>query len=219
MGIESSDQNVRTTADINRASSWRRTKWATAILLVCLIASLSSVPQIVRAAALIGAVIAGWWVIYYGSEVAVTRLSGASRLIFKVAIAVLFPLVLSMYFLKNTPHPTFTGIFGGKLNIYFLIALAVIGWISWAIAEHRTKTHDQNLRLFLIAAVVLFVISFMGYNGVDIGTDDELSGGYGDSEYIADSKATGRFFGQFMLYVCVSYAGLLIGIRQARRIK
>ncbi|MBI3570634.1 MAG: hypothetical protein HY082_05970 [Gammaproteobacteria bacterium] len=173
--------------------------------------------KIIAAFAFMGLVGAGSLTLFHGATAVSLSLTGAARRWFQLAVSIVVPLVLSLYFLRDTPSITIYGLFGHLLSPWFLIPFVLIGYISWAAADLLNREHP--FRGFLIATATIFVICFMGHSGI-YGETDYYSD---ETTFIRDSEAaeravqTGRYFGQFLIYMVVSYTAMLIKLLKKKR--
>jgi hypothetical protein len=211
--MSESDANSRGLSLARAKSEARFFGIASAILLVLILL----VPvKIVKAFALLGIAVTGWQLLFHGSTAISMTLEGEARRRFQVGVSLAVPGLLSLYFIKGATLVTFDGIFGHMLSAWYLIPLGIIGYVSWVAANQLDDQHP--FRGFLIAVAVLFVICFMGYNGIYSAYDDytESSSTYIDREAAKRAAETGRYFGQFLVYVAVSYLAMLFKMHRRR---
>lgn len=176
---------------------------------VLLVVALVVPDLLIQVFAILGLAVTGWQFLFHGSTVVSMKLDGLRRQLFQILIAVAFPLVLSLYFIKDVSTLSFYGLFGHMFSWWFLIPIAIIGYISWAGADQLDEMHP--FRGFLIASGVLFAICFMGHLGIYSEVDDYTEESYflRDKEAAKEAVQTGRYFGQYFIYVLVSYATML----------
>ena len=155
----------------------------------------------------------GWLVLLHGTTAVSMTLQGSQRTAFQVATALVVPLVLSLFFLQRTENLTVYGLFGHMLSPWYLLPFGFIGYVSWHAGTQLDR--EQPFRGFLIAGAVLFVICVLGYYGIYSEFDEqtETSLSYIDKEAATLAAQTGRYFGQFLAYVLVAYAGLFAKLR------
>ena len=157
----------------------------------------------------------GWMVLFHGTTAVSMTLQGSQRTAFQIATALVVPLVLSLFFLQRTEKLTVYGLFGHMLSPWYLLPFAfiVIGYVSWHAGTQLDR--EQPFRGFLIAGAVLFAICLLGYYGIysEFDEDTETSFSYIDKEAANLAAETGRYFGQFLAYVLVAYAGLFAKLR------
>ena len=167
---------------------------------------------ILKFIALIAAVISGWLLVFRGATVVSHRLTGRHRQWFTVVAALAFPALISLYFLQDVRVFTFSGVFGHMVSPWFLFPVVVIAYFSWIAAEHIDEEH--SIRGFLIAAAVLWLLCASGYSGVRLSDDD-----YDDdsADYVEQGRLTGRYFGQFLVYVGIAYGTMLVRLEKNRR--
>ena len=134
---------------------------------------------------------------------------GIARRRFQIAIAIVVPLFLSLYFIKDTTSITLQSVLGHMFSYWFLIPLGIISFVSWAAGNQLNQDHP--FRGFLIACAIIFVICFMGHNGFYSEYNDyiESSATYIDKDAAKRASETGRYLGQFLVYVVVSYSAML----------
>jgi hypothetical protein len=166
--------------------------------------------KIIQAFALLGLAGTGWQFLFHGSTAVSMSLMGVARRRFQIAVAVGVPLFLSLYFIKGATSIKLQGVVGHMFSPWFLIPLGLIAYVSWVAADQLNAEHP--FRGFLIACTVIFVICFMGHNGIYSEYDDytESSSMYINKEAAKRAAQTGRYFGQFLVYVLVSYVAMLI---------
>ena len=169
--------------------------------------------NLLKALAFLGLIPAVWVCIYGGSTAIACALTGELRRWFQVGISILVPAVMSLYFFKDMAVVTYEGAIGQNFNVSTFVVLGIIGYVSWSLANLLDK--GLPFRGFLIACTVLFVPSFMGHNGIGFMDDyDGSSTIIMDKESATYAKETGRHFGQFLGYVAVAYAGMLLKLRK-----
>lgn len=155
----------------------------------------------------------GWLVLFHGTTAVSMTIQGSQRTAFQVATALVVPLVLSLLFLPRTEELTVYGLFGHMLSPWYLLPFGLIGYVSWHAGTQLDK--EQPFRGFLIAGAVLFVICVLGYYGFYSEFDEqtETSLSHVDEEAATLAAQTGRYFGQYLAYVLVAYAGLFARLR------
>ena len=164
--------------------------------------------NLLKALALLGLIPAVWVCIFGGSTAIACALTGELRRWFQVGISILVPTAMSLYFFKNTTVVTYEGMIGQNFNVPSFVMLGITGYVSWSLAGLLDK--DLPFRGFLIACTVLFIPSFMGHNGIGLDGYDGSSTIIMDKESATYAKETGRHVGQFLGYVAVAYAGMLL---------
>lgn len=179
---------------------------ASAVLLVVVLLIPS---RVLTAFLLIPLAYTVWMLIFHGTTVVSMLLHGGRRTAFQLAVAIVVPGVLSLYFIQRAPELTAYGVLSHMFSPWYLIPLGIIGYISWHAGDQLDQEHP--LRGFLIANAVLFVICILGYYGIYLEDDEqtETSLSYLDKEAAALAAHSGRYFGQFLIYIAVAYAGLL----------
>ena len=156
--------------------------------------------KIIQAFVLLGLAATGWQFLFHGSTAISMSFVGVARRRFQIAVAVVVPLLLSLYFIKDATSITLQGVMGHMFSLWFLIPIGIIAYVSWFAAD--LLDYDYPFRGFLIACAVVFVICFMGHNGISIEHDI-------DKEAAKRAAETGRYLGQFLVYVTVSYVAML----------
>jgi len=186
------------------------------VLAVCAVLAVFG-NAVVRVIAVLGAAYAIWSLITVVPGRISRALEGRSRLAFTLAAAVLFPLILSVYFLQGAsafdPWASIRYLAGW----YALIPIAIIGYISMA-AGHTMTDKDHPVTGLLILAYLLFVIISLGYHGIDLGKDED---GYSTSDPIDPvalkaQRQAGYHFVVYWCYICISYVGFSIGMARRR---
>jgi len=154
----------------------------------------------------------GWKFLFHGSTVISMYLQGFARRLFQIAVAVAFPLLVSLYFVKDATSFSLQ-------NAYTSIpwyGVAIIAYVSWAAAELLDDEHP--FRGFLIASTVLFVIHFMSHLGYywehDNHTDASVA--YLDKKTAKHAAETGRYLVWYLGYVTVSYIAMLARLTKLR---
>jgi hypothetical protein len=170
--------------------------------------------RVVTALALIALAVSVWKLVFHGATAVSMSLTAPRRNLFQVGVAVAFPLMLSWYFVRSTPTLTVSGVIGHMASAWFLLPIVLIAWVSWVGANQLDQEHP--FRGFLIAATALFVICYFGYHGIHSEFDDqtETSSTVIDREAAAQAVTSGRYFGQFLVYVLVSYGVLFAKLRR-----
>jgi hypothetical protein len=165
--------------------------------------------KIIQAFALLGLAATSWQFLFHGATSLSMSLVGVARRRFQITVAVVVPLLLSLYFIKDVTSISLQGVMGYMFSPWFLIPLGIIAYVSWVAADQLNPDHP--FRGFLIACAVIFVICFMGHNGIYSEYDDytESSSMFIDKEAAKRAAETGRYHGQFLVYVVVSYAAML----------
>lgn len=184
---------------------------ASVVLLAVVL--LVSVP-IIKAFAVLGLVVTGWQFLFQGSTAISLTLEENRRQRFQIVISLAVPAVFSLYFIKDTPTVTLQGVIDHMFSVWFFLSLVIIGYVSWFVADQLDKEHP--FRGFLIACTVIFAICFMGYHGIhdEYNEYTESSVTYIDKDAAKAAAQTGRYFGQFLLYVAVSYGAMLLKFRK-----
>lgn len=178
-----------------------------AILLVVALV----VPNVgIQAFAIVGLAVTGWQFLFHGSTFVSMKLDGRRRQQFQILVVSVFPLVLSLYFIRDVSTLSFYGLFGYMFSWWFLIPITIIGYGSWVGADQLDEVHP--FRGFLITSMLLFIICLMGHLGILSEADDytEESYFFQDLEAAKETAQTGRYFGQYFIYVLVSYTAMLV---------
>jgi len=184
---------------------------ASAILLALFIAVSSAFFKVLI---LLGLAATTWKIIFHGATFISLSVHGKTRTYFQVAVSILFPVALSLYFLASSSPASVGSMFYHLFSLWFLIPLLVIGYTSKSAAIVVNERHP--FRSFMIASTIIFVICFMGHNGIHSEYDDSAESNYTyiDKESSKSAKESGRYFGQFLVYVLVSYSAMLWGLRK-----
>lgn len=155
-----------------------------------------------------------WLLLFHGTTWISLRLQGHQRKAFQIAVALVVPLALSLYFLHRTPRIEAAGMLEPMLNAWFLFPIVIIGYLSWFAADQLDREHP--FRGFLVAAAVLFVICLFGYYGIHSEYDErsESSFRYIDEEAAALAAQSGRYFAQYLVYVAIAYGAMLAKVKK-----
>ena len=148
---------------------------------------------------------------FFGASFVSSTLTGEARRWFQVAVCVAAPIMMSLYFIKDAPVITLESATAGVLSLWIPLPFAIIAFVSWHAAKIFNK--DNPFRGCLIASTTIFVICYMGYEGINLG-DDFGNVVYDDIVANAEARQTGRYFGQFLVYVLVSYTAMLTSLRK-----
>ena len=145
--------------------------------------------MIIGGFSLLGLVGTGWQFLFHGSTAISMALQGTSRLLFQIFISIATPILFSIYFLKDAQSINLEGLFWFTVNVWLLLPIGIIAYISWLVAKYLDRGHP--FRGFLIASTIIFVICFCGQHGIRFGNDEDAYG-YNDSDGIevlnAESK-------------------------------
>jgi len=165
--------------------------------------------KIIHLLALLGLVATVSQFVFQGSTAISISLEGVARRRFQIAVAVVVPLLLSLYFIKDTSAISLQGVFGHMFSPWFLAPLGIITYLSYVAADQLDR--ELPFRGFLIACAALFVICFMGHNGIYSEYDDYSDSNhyYLDKDAAKSALETGRYFGQFLVYTAFSYVAML----------
>ncbi len=164
---------------------------------------------IVQAFALLGLTVTGWLFLFQGSTAISISLAGVARRRFQIAVVVVVPLLMSLYFLEDATAISPQSAVGHMVSPWSLLPIAVIACASWITADQLDRDHP--FRGFLVACSILFIICYMGHNGIHSEHDDYTDSSYTsiDKEAAAQAAESGRYLGQYLVYVVVSYAAML----------
>jgi hypothetical protein len=132
--------------------------------------------------------------IFHGATVLVLRPKSAWQLPMQITIALGVPLLLSLFFLRHGV-PTWAAI-QPLLSWDMLIPLVIIAFLSRAGGSLLDRT--VPVRGFLIAAYLLFVLC-MSWS----------------LEFTSRSEGVARYFVVYLMYVAVSYGGMLFSFLKA----
>lgn len=170
----------------------------------------------IKALAQVGLAVTGWQFFFLGSTIISLSLGGTARRHFQIAVIVIFPLLLSLYFLKDVTSFTLLGVTGAMVTPWVLIPLGLIAYFSWSSVDFMDKEHP--FRGFVIACTIIFVVSYLGYHGY--ASEEDYSGEattvYLDKEKAKLAAERGLYWGQFLTYVVVSYVAMLLKIMRNR---
>ena len=165
----------------------------------------------------IGLVCTGSMFLLLSSTFIASKLDGLPKTIFQIAVAVVFPSILSLYFLVDTT--SMEHVFSNIMRLSILLPLAIIAFISWVGADQLNR--ETPVTGFMFVAGMLFVMCFFFHNGWVEEHDDNFSDDDGssssvhlDPEQASHNRASGEYFGLYAVYVGVSYAAMLLKMRR-----
>lgn len=167
--------------------------------------------SLVKLLALIALPYTAWLFYFHGTTWVSFLLQDNKKRIFQVGVAILTPALLSLYFLRHTPEFTFQVTFGPLLNPWFLLPCAFIWFFSKILSRVLDRQHP--FRGYLIASVIIFIFCLYGFSGIALDAENGTS--YADEEFAKLAASTAKYFGQYLLYVAVSYLSLLRGMRKS----
>lgn len=150
--------------------------------------------------------------IFSGSTIISMALTGVARFIFQVAVVVVIPLLLSLYFIKDSSSITLQEILGDLVNLSTLIWVGIIFWASLATSDYLDQVHP--FRGFLIACALLFFICFLGHNGATRDVYNDVGRWGINNEKAKQNAQTGAYMSKFLVYVGVSYFVMFKKMRQ-----
>ena len=197
---------------IDLAETKRLAFIAGAASIILLTISLFAPLIVLRGFAFVALIPVAWLCLFWSSTTIASALRYKTRRLFQIGISVIVPAALSIYFIKDTATVTFEGTVNHMFSVSFILVLVFIGYISWAAGDGLDK--HLPFRGFLIACTVMFILCYMGHKGFFAIDDYD-----GSSTFAIDKKAaenaieSGRYFGQFLVYVAVSYAAMLLKLR------
>ncbi len=173
--------------------------------------------RLIQSLSLLGLVATGSQFVFHGSTAVSMILRGSARRLFQIGISLTVPYLLSLYFLNDAAPLTVEQLFENVFGIWQCISLGVIWYVSWAFADQINIEHP--FRGCLIAAAILFVVCFMGYNGIytDYSGPDDITSVYQSKEAAEEATKTGRYWGQFLSYVGAAYLGILVKLMKKLR--
>lgn len=160
--------------------------------------------------------ITSWLFLFHGATVVSIKLRGKKRRIFQIALSLAFPAFLSLYFIHDISVVAFPQILGAIPNIWLLIPIAFIGYMSWAAADQLDQEHP--FRGFVITSTILFFICYFGHHGIYF-EDDRTAGSGFVISYRETAKVSARAGGYFVLYivyVAVAYGAMLVRFRRLK---
>jgi len=159
-------------------------------------------------------IITVWLLLFHGTTWVSLRLQGSQRRAFQVAVALVVPVALSLYFISDTPELIPARMLEPMLSAWFLLPVAILGYISWSAADQLDP--ELPFRGFLIAAAVLFIICLKGYYGIhsEYDGESERSSQYIDKEAAALAVQSGRYFVQYLFYVAIVYGVMFVKLKK-----
>ena len=155
-----------------------------------------------------------WLLLFHGTTWVSLRLQGRQRKAFQIAVALVVPIALSLYFISRAPELVASQMLEPMLTSWFLLPVAIIAYGSWFAADQLDREHP--FRGFLVAAAVLFILCLFGYFGIHSEYDEqsESSLRYIDKEAAALAAQSGRYFAQYLVYVAISYGVMLVKLKK-----
>jgi hypothetical protein len=101
------------------------------------------------------------------------------------------------------------------LSPWLLIPFFYIAMAGWAGAEQMDPEHP--IRGFLIAALSVWLLCFYGYHGMTLSEDNDDQDDQPSYAEQQEEAHSGRYFGQFLIYVGFAYGAMLIKLERDRR--
>lgn len=189
---------------IERAGQTTRYSVVVSIVLLTIV---SVIPFSLWSALLrVGLICAISVLIFQGTTLISLRLKGSKRIVFQVSMAIFAPCMLSLYFIQNVSNISNSNSWGFVFDYPFLPLASVLGILSWGLCAllHR----EYPVRGFLIACVILFILTWFGFEDVPFNYDYEEIGEDIDEASHLEAVQKGKYFWQFLAYVVVTYVGL-----------
>lgn len=156
--------------------------------------------------------------VFHGATAIAAALPNRKSYVFQAAVAVSFPLGLSIYFLHEVETFTFTGLTDRFGSLWVLLALGLVSYFGWALADQLDRRYP--VRGFIIASSILFVVHFFGYHGIH-STQDYYGDGNSvmvvDSERAKSTAKTGSTFGIFLAYVIGCQGAMFLRLQRLQR--
>ena len=100
----------------------------TSVILLALFVAVPS--NFFKALILLGLAATTWKLIFHGSTLISSSIHGKTRTYFQVAVSIIFPVALSLYFLASSSPASVGSMFSHLFSLWFLIPLLVIGYTS-----------------------------------------------------------------------------------------
>ena len=166
----------------------------------------------------VGLLWSGFHILVRGANIGLKELNKEPMRHFHFAIALIFPILLSLYFLQDTKVLTIEAIAQQVLSPWTICTFVFIAGISGAIARHLNEAHPSTS--FLNVSAVIFLLCLAGHSGLSIEKKlyDNAPHYVKDEKAAIKSRETDAYAGQFVLYVTGSYAAMLIGMKSIRRL-
>lgn len=149
-------------------------------------------------------------VLFHGVSFVSLKLDKKKSIMFQTSFSLVFPLVLSLWFLRKGPSDWSE--FAFPQSWWVLLPIAIIAYASF-LAGRQTDA-DVPARGLFVAVCILFAFTFLGDLGIYVGDDDydpESSSLFIDTDIANTVGHSATKFGQFVGYTTVAYAGILIG--------
>lgn len=96
---------------------------------------------VIKGIAFLVCAVTGWQLLFHGSTAISMSLGGTARLVFQIAVAVMLPLLLSLYFIKDARAFTLEDAFNRMFSLRFLIGSGIVGLFSWGLADLLDPEH------------------------------------------------------------------------------
>ncbi|MBU4277612.1 MAG: hypothetical protein KKC30_12795 [Proteobacteria bacterium] len=154
-----------------------------------------------------------WRLMFHGLTIIAMNLTEEKNKSFQMAISILFPILISFYFISKTPEITFKGMTMGLLDIWIILPIGIIILVSWVFGEQVNKKYW--FRSFIGSSLVLFFVCLYGYWGF-YSIEDELSESsvtFQDKEEAAYAAKMGLYMLRYLVFVAVSYLALLVRMK------
>ncbi len=152
-----------------------------------------------------------------GTTLVSLLLHGPARKWFQYAVALIYPLAASTYFLGSANTLDLAWSVGELITAGSALAITAAVAVGWFAAPELHQEHP--FRGFLIWAALVFLFNFTGFHGTFF--DDEMFGEvqsmFVDKEYSRLAAGKGFYAIAFLVYTLAGYTGL--AIRHARLIR
>jgi hypothetical protein len=150
--------------------------------------------------------IIGWLLLYKGSELLSLMKEGEEQFKFQVKVALITPLVLSLYFIKDVKEFYFVELFAsyGWLSI---VPFVILYWFGSHFIDHGDAIFVNTCLGF---SIVLFLICLKSHSGYyeDYSDYDEISYTSFDKEAAKQFSQTGQYMMWYLGIVASSYLGI-----------
>ena len=152
--------------------------------------------------------IIGWLLLYKGSELLSLMKKGEEQFNFQLKVALITPLVLSLYFVKDVKEFHFVELFA-SYGWWSIVSFGILYWISSGFAD-QTSGDAIFVKMCLGFSIVLFLICLKSHKGYyeDYSDYDEISYTSFDKEAAKLFSQTGQYMMWYLGIVASSYLGI-----------
>ena len=150
--------------------------------------------------------IIGWLLLYKGSELLSLMKKGEEQFNFQLKVALIIPLVLSLYFIKDVKEFHFVELFA-SYGWWSIFPFVILYWFGSHFIDHGDAIFVKKCLGF---SIVLFLICLKSYSGYynDYSDYDEISYTSFDKEAAKRFSQTGQYMMWYLGIVASSYLGI-----------